>query len=161
MIAPGPRLLTLSLSSPQGGFSIFSTAITLLTALMNWSPVFHLQWLVHIPHGRHPFAHNCCVELSNARINRFSDGFFPSTSRLWNSLPSNVFPASFHFPSFKRQVYHHLRDQMAFIYLFIFFFLAFLDILFIFFILSVAFLFLFLRDAILRRAHVPVLCSLS
>ena len=41
------------------------------------------------------FAHNHCVELSNARINRFSDGFFPSTSRLWNSLPSSVFPASF------------------------------------------------------------------
>ena len=58
------------------------------------------------------FAHNYCVELSNARINRFSDGFFPSTSRLWNSLPS-VFPASFNLPSFKRQVYHHLRDQMA------------------------------------------------
>ena len=54
------------------------------------------------------FAHNYCVELSNARINRFSDGFFPSTSHLWNSLPSSVFPASF-----KRQVYHHLRDQMA------------------------------------------------
>ena len=34
------------------------------------------------------FAHNHCVELSNARINRFSDGFFPSTSHLWNlSLP--------------------------------------------------------------------------
>ena len=33
------------------------------------------------------FAHNYCVELSNARINQFSDGFFPSTSRLWNSLP--------------------------------------------------------------------------
>ena len=44
------------------------------------------------------FAHNYYVELSNARINQFSDGFFPSTSRLWNSLPS-VFPASF-----KRQV---------------------------------------------------------
>ena len=41
------------------------------------------------------FAHNYCVELSNARINRFSDGFFPSTSHLWNSLPSSVFPASF------------------------------------------------------------------
>ena len=53
------------------------------------------------------------VELSNARINRFSDGFFPSTSHLWNSLPSAVFPASFNLPSFKRQVYHHLRDQMA------------------------------------------------
>ena len=59
------------------------------------------------------FAHNYCVELSNARINRFSDGFFPSTSHLWNSLPSAVFPASFNLPSFERQVYHHLRDQMA------------------------------------------------
>ena len=53
------------------------------------------------------FAHNYCVELSNARINRFSGGFFLSTSHLWNSLPS-AFQASF-----KRQVYHHLRDQMA------------------------------------------------
>ena len=59
------------------------------------------------------FAHNYCVELSNARINRFSDGFFPSTSHLWKSLPSSVFPASFNLPSFKRQVYHHLRGQMA------------------------------------------------
>ena len=41
------------------------------------------------------FAHNYCVELSNARINWFSDGFFPSTSCLWNTLPSAVFPASF------------------------------------------------------------------
>ena len=68
------------------------------------------------------FAHNYCVELSNARINRFSDGFFPSTSHLWNSLPSSVFPASFNLPSFKRQVYHHLRGQMAW-----FFFLHFSD----------------------------------
>ena len=30
-----------------------STAITLVTALMNWPPVFHLQWLSHVPHGRH------------------------------------------------------------------------------------------------------------
>ena len=59
------------------------------------------------------FAHNYCVELSNARINRLSDGFFPSTSHLWNSLPFAVFPASFNLPSFKSQVYHHLRDQMA------------------------------------------------
>ena len=59
------------------------------------------------------FAHNYCVELSNARINRFSDGLFPSTSCLWNSLPSSVFIASFNLPSFKKQVYHHLRDQMV------------------------------------------------
>ena len=59
------------------------------------------------------FAHNYCVELSNARISRFSDGFFPSTSHLWNSLPSSVFPASFNLSFFKWQVCHHLRDQMA------------------------------------------------
>ena len=59
------------------------------------------------------FGHNYCAKLSNARINWFSDGFFPSTSHLWNSLPSSVFPASYNFPSFKRQVYHHLRGQMS------------------------------------------------
>ena len=58
------------------------------------------------------FAHNFFVELSNGRIKRSSDGFFPSTSHLCNSLPS-VFPASFILPSFRRQVYHHLGDQMA------------------------------------------------
>ena len=26
---------------------------TLVTALKNWLPVFHLQWLGHVPHGRH------------------------------------------------------------------------------------------------------------
>ena len=57
------------------------------------------------------FAHDCCVELSNARINRFSDGFFLCTSCLWNTLLSSVFPASF-----KRQVCHHLRDQMSYFF---------------------------------------------
>ena len=46
-------------------------------------------------------------------VNRFSDGFFPSTSRLWNSLLSFVFPASFNLSPFKRQVYHRLKDQTA------------------------------------------------
>ena len=58
------------------------------------------------------FAHNYCVELSSARINLFSDGFFSSTSSLWNSLSSSVFPASFNISFFQRQVDHHLRDQM-------------------------------------------------
>ena len=31
---------------------LFSTAITLVTALMNLLPVFHLQWISHIPHSR-------------------------------------------------------------------------------------------------------------
>ena len=36
--------------------SISSTAITLVTALKNWLPVFHLRWLSHVPHGRHHLA---------------------------------------------------------------------------------------------------------
>ena len=59
------------------------------------------------------FAHNYCVELSNVRINQFSDGFFPYTSHLWNTLPPSVFPSSFNFSFFKRQVYLHHRDHMA------------------------------------------------
>ena len=88
------------------------------------------------------FAHNYCVELSDARISRFSNGFFPSASHLLNSHPS-VFLASFNVSSFKRQVYHHLRDQMACPF---FMLLPFLNILSICFILFIAFLFLFLRD---------------
>ena len=56
-------------------------------------------------------------------IYQFSDNFFPSTSRLWNSLPSPVFPASF-----KRQVYHHLRDQMAWFFSLLIFFFFHVDI---------------------------------
>ena len=56
------------------------------------------------------FAHAHCVELSNPRIGRHSDCFFPSTSRLWNSLPASVFPSSYNLASFKRRVYHHLKS---------------------------------------------------
>ena len=101
------------------------------------------------------FAHNYCVELSKARINWFSDSFFPSTSCLWNSLPS-VFPASFNLPSFKWQVYHHLRDQMA--WFFYIFFITLLDILQICFILFIAFLFLFLREARKADSRKGTLC---
>ena len=48
-----PRLLTLCLFAARWLLYLFSTAITLVTALMNWPPVFHLQWLGHVPHGRH------------------------------------------------------------------------------------------------------------
>ena len=58
------------------------------------------------------FAHNYWTELSNARINQFSDGFFPSTSCLWNSLPSSEFLASFNLPSLGTR----LHDFFFFIY---------------------------------------------
>ena len=66
------------------------------------------------------FVHNYCMEFSNVRINRFSDGFFPSTSCLWNSLPSSVFLDSFDLPSFKRQVYYHPSVQMAWFFCYLF-----------------------------------------
>ena len=100
------------------------------------------------------FAHNYCVELSNARINRFSDGFFPSTSYLWNSLPSSVFPASCNLPSFKRQVYHHFRDMIFFITLFRYFIKLFYLFHYIYFP--------FLKGCRLEKGHsVPILCSHS
>ena len=99
------------------------------------------------------FAHNYCVELSNTRINRFSDGFFPFTSHLWNSFPSFVFPASFDLPSFKRRVYHHLRDQMAFFFTL---FRYFINLFYSFQCLS----FPFLEGCRLEKGLIgPILCS--
>ena len=39
-------------TKPRWLHFLFSTAITLVTALMNWPPVFHLLWLGHVPHVR-------------------------------------------------------------------------------------------------------------
>ena len=55
-------------------------------------------------------SHKYCVELCNPRIERYSNCFFPTTSRLWNSLPSAVFPDSYNLSAFKRHVYHFLKD---------------------------------------------------
>merc|ERR1712002_586960 len=54
-------------------------------------------------------AHRYCVSIANLRINSFNNCFFPSTSKLWNSLPESVFPNLYNLSSFKRQVYHPLR----------------------------------------------------
>ena len=56
-------------------------------------------------------AHEFSVQLENNRINRASDCFFPSTSLLWNGLPSHVFPPSYNLSAFKRQVCKHLRNR--------------------------------------------------
>ena len=52
VIPPWPWLLTLCLFGARWLHYLSSTAITLVTALMNWPPVFHLQWLGHVPHVR-------------------------------------------------------------------------------------------------------------
>ena len=104
------------------------------------------------------FAHNYCVELSNARINRFSDGFFPSTSHLWNSLPSSVgyfrLPSTFH-PSKGRSITTlGTRWHDFFITLFRYF----MNLFYSFHCLS----FPFLEGSKLEKGHiVPVLYSHS
>ena len=57
-------------------------------------------------------AHRYSVSIANSRINSFNNSFFPSTSKLWNSLPESVFPDLYNLSSFKRQVYHHLRGRL-------------------------------------------------
>ena len=56
-------------------------------------------------------AHGFSVQLENHRINRASDCFFPSTSILWNGLPSHVFPLSYDLSAFKRQVCIYYRSH--------------------------------------------------
>ena len=100
---------------------------------------------------------------SNARINRFSDGLFPSTFRPWNTFPSFVFPAAFNLPSFKRQVYHHLRDQVALFFFFLHiyyhsFFKCFSNLFYSCHCLP----FPFIKGYRLEKGHIgPVLCSHS
>ena len=146
MILPWPRP---SILLTQGCSSIS------FLLLLFWS----MQWPRSTRQAS--YAHSYCVELSNARINRFSDGFFPSTSSLWNSLPSSIFSASFNLPSFKRQVYYHLRDQIAWFFFSVhiyYYYFFFLNILAICFILITAFLFLFLGDTDSRKSTLCLFC---
>ena len=109
------------------------------------------------PHSTHQesFAHNYCVEFSNARINQFNDGFFPYASRLWNSHLFFVFLASFNLPYFKRQVYHHLRNQMARFFFFFFFLINFfLHIPYI----TIPFFRYFLRDTYSLKGAIYLFC---
>ena len=92
---------------------LFFIAITLVTVLMKWLPVFHLQWLGHIQHVR---CHLPTTIVWNFPMQELIGsvmlGFFYSTSYLQNFLPVSVSPAFLNLPSF-RWVYHLFRDQMA------------------------------------------------
>src|SRR5678815_3773772 len=51
-------------------------------------------------------AHEFCVDIGNSRLVCCGVSFFPSTTVLWNSLPSSVFPAEFNLPHFKLSLIH-------------------------------------------------------
>ena len=112
----GDPSLTLCLFDARWLHYLFSTAITLVTALMNWLPVFHLQWLGHIPHVKQ---HLPTTIVWNSPMRELIGSVMVS-SLLLPAFGTLSLPLYFRLPSFKRQVYHHLRDQMAWFFFYTF-----------------------------------------
>ena len=54
-------------------------------------------------------SHEFSVTINNPRLNSCGTSFFPATSVLWNSLPSQVFPPTFNLPLFKARICAHFR----------------------------------------------------
>ncbi|KAL7638512.1 UNVERIFIED_CONTAM: hypothetical protein RMT77_011082 [Armadillidium vulgare] len=52
----------------------------------------------------HPFS----VQLSDPRLNRYAHSYMYSTGKVWNTLPLSIFPTSFEFHTFKRNVSGHV-----------------------------------------------------
>ena len=58
-------------------------------------------------------SHLYSVHPPYARVNQYLHSFFPSTGKLWNSLPESVFPPSYELNSFKRGVPRHLQPKFG------------------------------------------------
>ena len=156
MIPPSPRLL-LCLFTARRLLCLFSTTVTLVTALMNWLPVFHLQWLDHIPHGRH---HLLTIIVWNSLIQELissvmvSSLLFPAFGTL--SLLLHFWPPSTFLPS-KGGSITTLGTRWHDFFM-ITFFKYFINL----FYSSLCLLFPFLKGCRLEKGHiVPVLCSHS
>ena len=52
----------------------------------------------------HPFS----VQLSDPRLNRYAQSYMYSTGKVWNTLPSSIFPTSYDLHTFKRRVSGHV-----------------------------------------------------
>ena len=88
---------------------VFPIGITLVNVLQNWLNWFHflfvkdvyfllwwIAWFFTIPRC---YKHVC---------------FFPCTSRLWNSLPTECFPLTYDFSGFKSRINRHLLTVGSF-----------------------------------------------
>ena len=82
-------------------FYLFSTAIFMLTALLNL-----LTASLHPSHtlAAQYFLLLLILILSNERVNQYLHSFIPYTGKLWNFLPLSVFPPAYDLNSFKRGV---------------------------------------------------------
>ena len=144
--------LTLCLFAARWLHFLFSTAITLVTALMNWLPVFHLQWLSHVPHVRQ---HLPTTIVWNSPMRELIGSVMVSSPLLltFGTLSLLLYfrlPSTF-LPSKGRS--HHLRDQMAG-----FFFYYSFQIFYNCFILYITLLSLFSRDADSRKGTLCPFC---
>ena len=65
----------------------------------------HTRFSIHL----HPYS----VHQPYAKVNQYLHSFFPSTGKLWNSLPESVFPSFYDLNSFKRGVSRHLQPEFG------------------------------------------------
>ena len=57
-------------------------------------------------------AHPYTVQTPYARVNQHLHSFIPHAGKLWNNLPSSVFPPAYDLNSFKRRVSGHLSSRI-------------------------------------------------
>merc|ERR1712002_223352 len=106
------HLLPLSTHSPYAvrwPLFLFFIDIILAVALSSWLAVYHHLWNDPAIRGSRLMLTDILLASPTRESIALIIVFFPSTSKLWNSLPESVFPNSYNLSSFKRQVYHHLR----------------------------------------------------
>ncbi|KAL7638527.1 UNVERIFIED_CONTAM: hypothetical protein RMT77_011097 [Armadillidium vulgare] len=53
-------------------------------------------------------SHHFSVQLSDPRLNRYTQSYMYSTGKVWNTLPLSIFPTSYDFYIFKRLVSGHV-----------------------------------------------------
>ena len=110
VIHPLPQLLTLYLFAAMLFLFLFSTTITLVTALTNWLHVIHLQWLSHVLHVRH---HLSTITVWKSPIQELISSVMVSPL-LFPTCGTLSHLRFFQLPPFLQKAgYHHLRDQMA------------------------------------------------
>ena len=57
-------------------------------------------------------SHPYCLSVPHSRIAHHKKSFFPRTARLWNSLPSSVFPVDYDLLQFKANVNSFLKSHL-------------------------------------------------
>ena len=59
-------------------------------------------------------SHPCSVQLSNTRVNQYSQPFRPFSGKLWNSLHASVFPSLYNLMFFNREISRHANSVPIF-----------------------------------------------